>query len=407
MSKLNLQQIRADFPILQQKIFDKPLIYFDNSSTTQKPHCVLESLQHYYTHLNANVHRGVHTLSQRASEAYENVRLQIQQFIHAKHSHEIIFTRGTTESINLVAESFGRSQIGAGDEVIISAMEHHSNLVPWQILCEKMGAQLRIIPLLDNGDIDFEAYIQLLNSRTKLVAITHVSNVLGTVNPVKKIIELAHQNNTVVLLDGAQAIAHMRVDVQELDCDFYVFSSHKMYGPTGVGVLYGKTDLLNAMPPYQTGGGMISQVTWEKTVYNKLPEKFEAGTPDIANVIAFSAALTYLQNLDLTNIYQHEHELLNYTMRHLRSIPGLRVIGNTENKAAVISLVLDNIHAHDIGTLLDHEGIAVRAGHHCAMPLMQRFNVPATVRVSFGVYNTLEEVDVLVESIHKAKRFFA
>jgi cysteine desulfurase/selenocysteine lyase len=403
---LTIQKIREDFPALQQTIRGKPLIYFDNAATAQKPVCVIDAIKNFYSQDCANVHRGVHTLSERATLSYETTRKKTQNFIHAASTNEIIFTKGTTEAINLVAQSFGRSQFKPSDEIIISHMEHHSNIVPWQMICEQTGAQLKVIPVNEDGELILEAYEKLLNSRTKLVALTHISNTLGTINPVKKIIDLAHQNNTPVLLDGAQAIVHEKIDVQELDCDFFIFSSHKLFGPSGLGILYGKEKLLAAMPPYQGGGNMIHQVSFEKTEYRELPYKFEAGTPPIANVIGFGAAIDYLNQLNSTEIFTHEKQLLNYAIEKLSDFPQLRLIGNAKNKAPIISFVLNDIHAHDVATILDSEGIAVRAGHHCCMPLMERFNVAATVRASFAFYNTFEEIDVFVKSLQRVRDVF-
>ncbi len=404
---LDMQLIRQDFPLLQQTVNGAPLIYLDNSNTTQKPQSVIEAMNQFYLHDNANIHRSVYRLSERATIAYENARTAIQNFIHAKYVHEIIFVRGTTEAINLVANSFGRSRIKAGDEILISAMEHHSNIVPWQLLCEQTGATLKVIPIHDDGTLDLAAFARLLNARTKLLAITHVSNALGTINPVQQMIKMAHEQKVPVLLDGAQATPHMPVDVQELDCDFYAFSAHKMYGPTGIGVLYGKTELLEAMPPYHGGGNMINQVTFEKTTYNVLPYKFEAGTANIAGVIGFGAAIAYLNSLGMENIAAYEQVLLHKATKILSSVPGLRLIGTAPHKAAVSSFVLADIHPHDVGTILDAEGIAVRVGHHCAMPLMERFQVPATVRASVAVYNTEAEIEKLAEALLKVKRMFS
>ncbi len=406
LTGIDLSRIREDFPILHQKIRGQPLVYLDNSNTTQKPLAVIAAMNDYYCNDNANIHRSVYLLSERATALYETTRDKIQRLINAEHRHEIIFVKGTTEGINLVASSFGRLQIKAGDEIIISAMEHHSNIVPWQFVCQQVGASLKVIPITDAGDLDMQSYEALLTPRTRLVAISHVSNVLGTINPVKEIIALAHKQGVPVLLDGAQGVPHMPVDVQDLDCDFYVFSAHKMYGPTGVGVLYGKTRWLDAMPPYQGGGNMIRQVTFEKTTYNDLPYKFEAGTANVAGVVGFGAALDYLENIGLANIAIHEQSLLEQATLHLQAIPELRLIGTSQHKAAINSFVLENIHPHDIGTALDAFGVAVRVGHHCAMPLMERFNVPATVRVSFGLYNTAEEIDILVASLVKVIRLF-
>jgi cysteine desulfurase/selenocysteine lyase len=400
------KNIRQDFPILQQMVHGKPLVYLDSSATSQKPRAVIAALQNYYSQDNANVHRGVYELSARATKAYEKTRQIIKEFINAKKTQEIIFVNGTTEGVNLVAQSYGRSQFSKGDEVIISAMEHHSNIVPWQMLRDQCGIELKIIPIFDSGEIDLVAYQNLFSARTKMVAVTHASNMLGTLNPIKDMIQIAHAHQVPVLVDGAQAFPHMAVDVQELDCDFYVFSAHKAYGPTGVGVLYGKTELLEKMPPYQGGGYMIETVSFEKTTYNTLPYKFEAGTPNIAGVIGFAAALEYMREIGMDAIAAHEQTLLQYATERLLGVPGLRIIGTAPQKLGVISFVLNQIHPHDIGTILDHQGVAIRAGHHCAMPLMQRFNVPATVRASFGVYNTKEDIDALISGLHEVKRVF-
>jgi cysteine desulfurase/selenocysteine lyase len=402
-----MKNVKQDFPILKQSVHGKPLVYLDSSASSQKPQCVIDAVTKYYTNDHANIHRGVYELSERATRAYENVRTQIKNFINAKAAHEIIFVRGTTEAINLVAQSYGRSHFKAGDEIIVSTMEHHSNIVPWQMLSEQCGTTLKVIPISDAGEIDLEAYQKLFSAKTKMVAVIHASNVLGTINPVKKMIEIAHAHQVPVLVDGAQAFPHMAVDVQDLDCDFYAFSSHKAYGPTGVGVLYGKTEMLEKMPPYQGGGDMIESVTFEKSTYNKLPFKFEAGTPNISGVIGLGAALSYLNEIGMQNIAKHENDLLIDATEKLSSIAGLKVIGTAAQKVGVISFVLEDIHPHDIGTILDHEGIAVRAGHHCAMPLMARFNVPATVRASFGIYNTKEDIDALMVGLHAVKRLFA
>lgn len=404
---MNSDKIRNDFPILHQEVHDKPLVFLDNGASTQKPHQVIEAIDYYYRHDHANIHRGVYTLSERATNAYENARKLVQNFINAKALEEIIFVKGTTEAINLVAQCYGKSNIGKNDEIILTEMEHHSNIVPWQMLCEETGAILRVVKVQDNGDLNFEHFESLFNEKTKFVALTHVSNVLGTINPVVKIITFAHKNNVPVLLDGAQGVPRMSVDVQALDCDFYAFSAHKMYGPTGVGVLYGKKELLDAMPPYQGGGDMISRVTFEKTEYNKLPYKFEAGTPNIAGVIGLGATIKYLNEIGMEQIAAYEYELLTYATEKLNEIPEVNIIGQSQQKAAVISFVLGDIHAHDVGTILDTEGVAVRAGHHCAMPLMQRFNVPATVRASFGIYNTKQEIDILCEALLKVKALFS
>lgn len=398
---------KRDFPILDQTIHGKPLVFLDTAASSQKPQCVIDTLADYYKKDHANIHRGVYQLSERSTKAYENARNTIQKFIHAPFAHEIIFVRGTTEAINLVAQSYGRPQFQKNDEIILSEMEHHSNIVPWQILAEQCGLVLRVIPVLETGELDLAVYEKLFSPRTKLVAITHVSNVLGTVNPIKQMTALAHSHGVPVLVDGAQAVPQMPVDVQDLDCDFYTFSSHKIYGPTGVGVLYGKTALLEKMPPYQGGGSMIERVTFAKTTYAKLPYKFEAGTPSIADTIAFATAIDYLDKIGMQNIYAHEQDLLNYATEKLKKISGLKIIGTAKNKAGVISFVLDDIHPHDIGTVLDHQGIAIRAGHHCAQPLMDRFQLSACVRASFGIYNSREDVDALVAGLLEVKRMFA
>lgn len=399
-------KIREDFPILKQKVNGKPLVYMDNAATSQKPQTVLDALTHYYTEDNSNVHRGVHELSQRATKSYEDVRAKVQHFLNARESREIIYVRGTTEAINLVAMTYGRKNIGAGDEILITAMEHHSNIVPWQILCEEKGAVLRVAPINDAGELLLDEFEKLLNPRTKLVAVAHVSNALGTINPVQRIVGLAHRLNVPVLIDGAQAAPHIKIDVQALDCDFYTLSSHKLFGPTGVGVLYGKAALLEAMPPYQGGGDMISSVTFEKTLYNVIPYKFEAGTPNIAGVIGLGAGIDYVNRVGIGNIATYEHELLTYATEQLAKIPGLRIIGTAKEKAAVLSFVLEGVHPHDAGTILDQEGIAVRTGHHCAQPVMDRFGIPATTRASLAFYNTKEEVDALVKGIRKVQAIF-
>jgi len=407
LAGFGMERIRQDFPALHQKVHGKPLVYLDNAATTQKPQMVIDTIVRYYQSENSNVHRGIHFLSEVATQAYEGARTRVRQFLNAAHDHEIIFTRGTTESINLVAQSYGRSEIKSGDEVIISAMEHHSNIVPWQMVCEEKGARLRVIPITDAGELVVEEYERLLTDHTKLVGIVYVSNVLGTVNPVKQMIAAAHSRGIPVLVDGAQATPHMPVDVQDLGCDFLAFSGHKVYGPTGIGVLYGRADLLEAMPPYQGGGDMISAVTFEKTVYNSLPHKFEAGTPHIEGAIGLAAAIEYVQRIGLTQIAAYEKELLAYGTELLSAVPGLRILGTAKDKASVLSFVLDDIHAHDIGTILDHEGIAIRAGHHCAMPLMKRFGVPATARASLAFYNTREELEALAKGIQKVKEVFS
>ncbi|MEA2659173.1 MAG: cysteine desulfurase / selenocysteine lyase [Candidatus Binatota bacterium] len=402
----DVAEIRKDFPILKQKVHGKPLVYFDNGATSQKPQQVIDALSRYYSAENSNIHRGVHDLSERATAAYETAREKIRAFINAPTDKEIIFVRGTTEAINLVAQSYGRSFLKTGDEIIVSAMEHHSNIVPWQILCEQVGAHLRVIPINHDGEILMDEYRRLLNERTKLVSVTHVSNALGTVVPVKEIVALAHQRGVPVLLDGAQAVPHLKVDVQDLGCDFYAFSGHKVFGPTGVGVLYGRAEMLEKMPPYQSGGDMISLVTFEKTHYNVLPYKFEAGTPNIAGGIGLGAAIDYLDGLNWQQVEAHERQLLSYATDELSKIDAVRIIGTAEEKAGVVSFVIDHVHAHDVGTILDQEGVAIRAGHHCAMPVMQRFGVPATARASFAFYNTTAEIDVMVQAIHRVLKVF-
>ena len=392
---------RHHFPLLRQWVNGKPLVYLDNAATSQKPQVVIDAMMRYYQEENSNVHRGVHALSERATQLYEDARDTVQEFIGAGDRREIIYVRGTTEAINLVAYSYGRPNVGPGDEVLISALEHHSNIVPWQILCQEKGARLRVIPINDAGEILYGEFERLLTDRTKILAVTHVSNALGTINPVREMITAAHRRGIPVLLDGAQAVPHMKVDVRDLDCDFYAFSSHKMFGPTGVGVLYGKRQLLEAMPPYQSGGDMIKSVTFEKTIYNDLPHKFEAGTPNIAGGIGLGSAIDYVTKLDMDAVAAVEHELLEYATRALTAIPRVTIVGTARQKAAVISFVIDGIHPHDIGTILDSEGIAIRTGHHCAQPVMQRFGIPATARASFAFYNTKEEVDALARGIHK------
>ena len=399
----DVQKVRRDFPILHQKVHGKPLVYLDNAATTQKPLAVIEALENYYRRDNSNIHRGVHTLSERATESYEKVRIAAQKFLNAADSKEIIFVRGTTEAINLVAQSYGRKNVSSGDEILITAMEHHSNIVPWQLLCEEKGAHLRVAPINDRGELLLDEFEKLLGPKTKIVAVGHLSNALGTINPVREIVCMAHARNIPVLVDGAQAAPRLAVDVQDLDCDFYAISGHKMYGPTGIGILYGKTQLLEAMPPYQGGGDMIASVTFDKTVYNRLPYKFEAGTPNIADTIGLGAAIEYLNGLGVEQIEQHEADLLSYATKAVEAIPGVRLVGTAREKAGVLSFVMDEIHPHDIGTILESEGIAIRTGHHCAQPVMQRFNIPATARASFGLYNTREEIDALVAGIHKVR----
>jgi len=392
---------RFNFPLLRQRVNGKPLVYLDNAATSQKPQVVIDALMRYYQEENSNIHRGVHYLSEKATQSYEASRAKVRKFVNAASVQEIIFVRGTTEGINLVAGSYGRENIRHGDEVLISAMEHHSNIVPWQILCEEKGAKLRVIPMNDDGELLLDEYGRLLGEKTRIVAIAHISNALGTVNPIKEMVAVAHRKGIPVLVDGAQAVPHRKVDVQDLDCDFYTFSSHKMFGPTGVGILYGKKRLLDAMPPYQGGGDMIKSVTFEKTIYSELPYKFEAGTPNIAGGIALGAAIDYMGMLDMEAISMYEHDLLSYATEALRGISGVRIIGTAHEKAGVLSFVIGGIHPHDIGTILDDEGIAIRTGHHCAQPVMQRFGVPATARASFAFYNTKDEVDILVKGIHK------
>lgn len=399
----DVERARRDFPILQQRVHGKPLVYLDNAATTQKPLAVIEALEHYYRTENSNIHRGVHALSERATADYEKARTAMQRFLNAADSKEIIFTRGTTEAINLVAQTYGRKNVGQGDEVLITAMEHHSNIVPWQLLCDEKGAKLQVAPINDRGELIIEEFEKLLGPRTKIVAVAHLSNALGTINPLREIVRLAHERKIPVLVDGAQAAPRMVVDMQELDCDFYAVSGHKMYAPTGIGVLYGKAELLEAMPPYQGGGDMIASVTFEKTIYNRLPYKFEAGTPNIADTIGLGAAVEYLEQLGLEQIEEHERDVLAYATQAVAAIPGLEIIGTAKEKAGVLSFTMEGIHPHDIGTILDREGIAVRTGHHCAQPVMHRFNIPATVRASFGLYNTREEVDALVSGIHKVR----
>ncbi|HKZ04508.1 MAG TPA: cysteine desulfurase [Methylomirabilota bacterium] len=403
---LDVERIRKDFPILHQEVHGRPLVYLDSAATSQKPQVVLDALADYYARDNANVHRGVHRLSERATEAYEGARARIQRFLNAAHPREIVFVRGTTEGINLVAQTYGRRTVGRGDEVIITALEHHSNIVPWQMLCEEAGATLRVVPIDDAGEVDVDAYERMLGERTRLVAVAHVSNALGTIVPVKRMIEAAHRRGIAVLVDGAQAAPHLRIDVRDLDCDFYTFSGHKTYGPTGIGVLYGKTALLEAMPPYQGGGDMIKSVSFEETVYNDLPYKFEAGTPNIAGAIGLGAGLEYLDGLGLDRVAAHEHALLVHGTERFSAIPGVRLIGTAREKAAVLSFLVDGVHAHDVGSILDREGIAVRTGHHCAMPVMTRFGIAATTRASLAVYNTREDLDALVKGLAKVREIF-
>jgi len=407
MLSLDTDAIREDFPILEQMVYGKPLVYLDNAATSQKPRVVIDELTQYYSTDNSNIHRGVHLLSERATASYEAARVKAQRFINAAESKEVIFTRGTTEAINLVANSYGRANVKAGDEILITAMEHHSNIVPWQILCDEKGARLRVAPINDEGELILEELAALINRKTKIISLVHVSNALGTINPIRAVVEIAHRHEVPVMIDGAQAAPHIRLDVQELDCDFYAFSGHKVYGPTGIGVLYGKAELLDAMPPYQGGGDMIASVAFDKTTYNTLPYKFEAGTPNIAGTIGLGAAIDYVNKLGIERIARYEHELLEYGTEALSQISGLRLIGTAKEKAGVLSFVLDGVHPHDVGTILDREGIAIRTGHHCAMPLMNRFGIPATARASLAFYNTRKEIDALVEGIHKVKEVFA
>jgi cysteine desulfurase/selenocysteine lyase len=403
----DVQRVRQDFPILKQRFYGKPLVYLDNAASSQKPQAVIDAVSRFYSDDYANIHRGLHALSERATQAYEGARETVRQFLNAPAEQEIVFVRGTTEAINLLAQSYARPRLQPGDEILISAMEHHSNIVPWQLVCAERGARLRVVPITDAGELRLDVYEELLGPRTKLVAMMHVSNVLGTINPIRKIIKLAHQRQIAVLVDGAQAVPHLAVDVQSLDCDFYAFSGHKLYGPSGIGVLFGKAALLEAMLPYQGGGDMISSVTFENTTYNRLPYKFEAGTPHIAGAVGLGAAIEYVNAIGLETIAAHEHELLAEATARLTAIPGVRLIGTAQERTGVLSFVMEGIHPHDIGTVLDREGIAIRAGHHCAQPLMQRFGISATARASFGLYNTRAEIDALVAGIHKVLEVFA
>ena len=401
---IDVETIRKDFPILATTVNGKPLIYFDNAATSQKPWAVIKAIENYYTTLNSNVHRGVHHLSQKATDAFEASRNKIADFINAAHDHEVIFTRGTTEAINLVAHSFGKQFVHAGDEIIISALEHHSNIVPWQLLCEEKQAVLKVIPINNKGEIMMDEFRQLLNDKVKLVAVSYVSNSLGTINPVREIIELAHQQNIPVMLDAAQAIQHMAIDVQELDADFLAFSGHKLCGPTGIGILYGKEKWLNQMPPYQGGGEMIKTVSFDKTTFNELPFKFEAGTPNIEAAICLGAAVDYISEIGIENIRQYEAELLVYATEKLSAIPGIKFIGTAANKASVISFIIENVHPYDVGVILDQLGIAVRTGHHCTQPVMDFFGIPGTIRASFSFYNTTQEIDLFVQGVERAVR---
>ncbi|MEO5685611.1 MAG: cysteine desulfurase [Chitinophagaceae bacterium] len=405
--ELDIAAIRQQFPVLNREVKGKPLVYFDNAATSQKPQVVIDALVNYYAGYNANIHRGIHSLAEEATAAFEATRDTVKQFINAAAREEIIFTRGTTESINLVANTWGRQNIKAGDEIIISTMEHHSNIVPWQLLCEEKDAMLKIIPISDDGELLMDAYEKLLGPKTKLVSIVHVSNALGTINPVKQIIDAAHRAGAVVLVDGAQSSVHLDIDVQKMNADFFAFSSHKVYGPTGVGVLYGKRQLLESMPPFQGGGEMIKEVSFEKTTYADLPYKFEAGTPNIADTVVLKTALDFINETGKTKIRAHEEILLHYATAQLEQIPGLRIIGKAKEKVSVVSFVIDNIHPQDIGILLDNRGIAVRTGHHCTQPLMQRFGIPGTTRASFAVYNTKEEIDAMITGLYKVIKMLA
>ncbi|PYR61398.1 MAG: cysteine desulfurase CsdA [Acidobacteria bacterium] len=402
----DVARIRADFPILERTVRGKPLIYLDNAATTQKPQAVLDAIAHYYTGLNANVHRGVHELSERATEAYEAARSRVRTFFNAADTHEIVFTRNATEGINLVAHSFARPRLQAGDEVLITAFEHHSNIVPWQLACEATGARLRVAPIDDRGELMLDESERLLGPRTKIASVSHMSNALGTITPAREIVRLAHARGVPVLLDGSHAAYHMPVDVQALGCDFYVATGHKLYGPTGIGVLYGRTGHLDAMPPFLGGGDMISSVTFERSAWNVLPYKFEAGTPHIAGAIALHAALDYLTSAGLDAVSAYERQLLDYGTAALQDVPGLRIIGTAPEKASILSFVMDGVHPHDIGTIVDREGVAIRTGHHCAQPVMERFGVPATARASLAMYNTREELDVLVRALHRVRQVF-
>ena len=401
-----VSRARDDFPILSRKVHGKPLVYLDNAATTQKPRAVIAAIRRYYGTSNSNVHRGVHALSDRATRAYEEARGRVARFLNAREDREIVFVRGATEAINLVAQSYGRIHLQEGDEVLVTAMEHHANIVPWQMVCDRAGARLKVAPIEASGELDIPAYERMLSPRTRLAAVTHVSNAIGTVNPVRELIGMAHARGIPVLVDGAQAVPHIPVDVQGLGCDFYAFSGHKLYGPTGIGALYGKAEHLEAMPPYQGGGDMILRVTFEKTTYNAVPWKFEAGTPNIAGAVGLRAAIDYLDAIGLPAVSTHESDLLAYATEEVGRIPGVRIVGTAKEKAGILSFVVDGVHPHDIGTILDYEGVAIRAGHHCAMPLMDRLGLPATARASFGLYNTPAEVDLLAAGIRKAREVF-
>jgi len=406
-AEFDVAKVRADFPILAQEVRGRPLVYLDSAASAQKPQAVIDAISRFYTHDNANVHRGVHTLSERATAAFESAREKVARFLHAKSDKEIVFVRGTTEAINLVAQTFGRKNVGPGDEVLITALEHHANIVPWQMLCEQVGAKLKQLPVDTHGDLVLDRLDELLTPRTRILAVTHVSNALGTVVPVKELIRRAHARGVPVLVDGAQSVTHFPVDVVDLDCDFYAFSGHKLFGPMGIGVLYGKKERLESMPPYQGGGDMILSVTMEKTLYNRVPYRFEAGTPDVAGAVGLGAAIDYLERVGLEAIAAHDRALLAYAEQVLGSVPGLRILGQGRERSGVVSFVMEDIHPHDVGTILDREGVAVRTGHHCAQPLMQCFGVAATVRASMALYNTREDVDALVRGLHKVREVFA
>jgi cysteine desulfurase/selenocysteine lyase len=406
MSGFDVQRVRADFPILRQEVRGRPLVYLDSAATSQKPQAVIDAIVRFYQHDNANVHRGVHVLSERATEAYEGARETVRRFINARDAKEIIFVRGTTEAINLVAQTYGRKHLGPGDEVLITHIEHHANIVPWRMLCEQTGASLKVIPVDERGELKLDAADALMTERTRILAVTHVSNALGTVNPVKELTRRAHAKGIPVLVDGAQAVTHFPVDVQDLGCDFYAFSGHKMFGPTGIGVLYGRLERLEPLPPYQGGGDMILSVTMEKVTYNRVPHRFEAGTPDLAGAVGLAAAMRYLEDLGMASVAAHDQELLAYATKALESVPGLRLVGTAREKSAVLSFMLADIHPHDVGTILDREGICIRTGHHCAQPVMQHFKVPATSRASLALYNTTEDVDALVRGLHKVLEVF-
>ncbi len=401
-----VSRARDDFPILSRKVHGKPLVYLDNAATTQKPRAVIAAIRQYYGTSNANVHRGVHALSDRATRAYEEARGRVARFLNAREDREIVFVRGATEAINLVAQTYGRVRLQEGDEVLVTAMEHHANIVPWQMVCDRAGARLKVAPVLDSGELDLPEYERMLSPRTRLAAVTHVSNAIGTINPVREMIGMAHARGIPVLVDGAQAVPHIPVDVQALGCDFYAFSGHKLYGPTGIGALYGKAEHLEAMPPYQGGGDMILRVTFEKTTYNAIPWKFEAGTPNIAGAVGLHAAIDYIDAIGRPAVSTHERDLLAYATEEVGRVPGVRIVGTAREKAGILSFVVEGIHPHDLGTILDHEGVAIRAGHHCAMPLMDRLGLPATARASFGLYNTAAEVDLLAAGIRKAREVF-